>query len=81
MSGSDSFPTTLDHVDVLIVGAGIAGIAGIGLAYHLSTKQPGKTFAIVEARDAIGGTWQLRTVADPALQFTASTLKPAESVV
>lgn len=64
MSGSDSFPTTLDHVDVLIVGA---GIAGIGLAYHLSTKQPGKTFAIVEARDAIGGTWQLRTVARPGL--------------
>ena len=56
MSGSDSLPTTLDHVDVMIVGA---GISGIGLGCHLATKQPGRTFAIVEARDAIGGTWDL----------------------
>ncbi|WP_319456471.1 MULTISPECIES: NAD(P)/FAD-dependent oxidoreductase [unclassified Mycobacterium] len=48
--------TQLEHVDVLIVGA---GIAGIGLACHLSRKQPGRTFAVVEARDAIGGTWDL----------------------
>ena len=46
----------LGNVDVLVVGA---GIAGIGLAYHLSTRQPGRTFAVVEARDAIGGTWDL----------------------
>jgi cation diffusion facilitator CzcD-associated flavoprotein CzcO len=44
------------HVDVLIVGA---GISGIGAAYHLQDKQPGKTYAILEARDAIGGTWDL----------------------
>ena len=56
MSGSDSLPPTLDHVDVMIVGA---GISGIGLGCHLATKQPGRTFAIVEARDAIGGTWDL----------------------
>jgi len=42
--------------DVLIVGA---GISGIGTAYHLKTRAPGKTFAILEGRDAIGGTWDL----------------------
>lgn len=46
----------VDHVDVLIVGA---GISGIGAAYHLRTKLPGTTFALLEARDAIGGTWDL----------------------
>ncbi|MHB8689690.1 MAG: flavin-containing monooxygenase [Solirubrobacteraceae bacterium] len=45
-----------DHFDVLIVGA---GISGIGAACHLRQKAPGKTFAILEARDAIGGTWDL----------------------
>ena len=37
------------HLDVLIVGA---GISGIGAAYHLQTSCPGKTYAILEARDA-----------------------------
>lgn len=45
-----------DHVDVLIVGA---GVSGIGAAYHLQDKQPGKTYAILEARGAIGGTWDI----------------------
>jgi cation diffusion facilitator CzcD-associated flavoprotein CzcO len=49
-------PLTNDHVDVLIVGA---GISGIGAAYHLKTRLPHKTFTILEARDAIGGTWDL----------------------
>jgi monooxygenase len=44
------------HVDVLIVGA---GISGIGLGHHLVARQPGKTFAIVDSRDTIGGTWDL----------------------
>jgi monooxygenase len=44
------------HVDVLIVGA---GISGIGAARALEAQQPGKTYAILEARDAIGGTWDL----------------------
>jgi len=47
---------TAEHVDVLIVGA---GLSGIGSACHLQAKSPGKTFAILEARDAIGGTWDL----------------------
>jgi cation diffusion facilitator CzcD-associated flavoprotein CzcO len=45
-----------DHVDVLILGA---GLSGIGAACHLQTRCPDKTFAILEARDAIGGTWDL----------------------
>jgi cation diffusion facilitator CzcD-associated flavoprotein CzcO len=45
-----------EHVDVLIVGA---GLSGVGAACHLQTKCPGKTFAILEARDALGGTWDL----------------------
>jgi cation diffusion facilitator CzcD-associated flavoprotein CzcO len=47
---------TATDFDVLIVGA---GISGIGAAYHLKTKLPGKTFAILEGREAIGGTWDL----------------------
>lgn len=44
------------HFDVLIVGA---GLSGIGAGYHLTTACPKKTFAILEARDSIGGTWDL----------------------
>jgi monooxygenase len=46
----------LEHVDVLIVGA---GLSGIGAGYHLQDKRPGKSFAILEARDSLGGTWDL----------------------
>ena len=45
-----------EHIDVLIVGA---GISGVGAGYHLQANCPGKSFAILEARDAIGGTWDL----------------------
>jgi cation diffusion facilitator CzcD-associated flavoprotein CzcO len=51
-----STTTSLEHVDVLIVGA---GISGIGAAYYLQTEQPDKTYAILEARGATGGTWDL----------------------
>ena len=44
------------HFDVLIVGA---GLSGIGAAHHLQAALGGKTYAILEARDAIGGTWDL----------------------
>jgi monooxygenase len=44
------------HVDVLIVGA---GLSGIGAAYRLQTECPDRTYTILEARDAIGGTWDL----------------------
>ena len=42
--------------DLLIIGA---GISGIGSAVHFMEKCPGKSFAILEARDKIGGTWSL----------------------
>ena len=45
-----------EHVDVLIIGA---GLSGIGAACHLRADCPGKTFAILEAREALGGTWDL----------------------
>ena len=44
------------EIDVLIVGA---GLSGIGAAVHLQKRCPGKTYAILEAREAIGGTWDL----------------------
>ncbi|MGC4892734.1 flavin-containing monooxygenase [Micromonospora sp. DT31] len=45
-----------DHVDVLIVGA---GLSGIGAAVHLGRECPDKTYAVLEARGAVGGTWDL----------------------
>ncbi|MEZ4294911.1 MAG: NAD(P)/FAD-dependent oxidoreductase [Polyangiaceae bacterium] len=47
---------TSTDLDVIVVGA---GLSGIGAGYRLKTGCPGKTFAILEARDAIGGTWDL----------------------
>jgi cation diffusion facilitator CzcD-associated flavoprotein CzcO len=44
------------HVDVLVVGA---GISGIGAAYHLQSKCPDRSYAILERRESIGGTWDL----------------------
>src|SRR3984957_133683 len=44
------------HFDVLIIGA---GLSGIGAACHLVRKRPKTSFAILEARNAIGGTWDL----------------------
>ena len=44
------------HFDVVIVGA---GLSGIGAAYYLKTRCPDRSFAILESRDAIGGTWDL----------------------
>jgi cation diffusion facilitator CzcD-associated flavoprotein CzcO len=46
----------VEHLDVLIVGA---GLSGIGAACHLQAECPGKSFAILESRGAIGGTWDL----------------------
>ena len=45
-----------EHLDVLIVGA---GLSGIGAACHLQRDCPDRTYAILESRDAIGGTWDL----------------------
>jgi monooxygenase len=52
-SGPEAVP---EHVDVLIVGA---GLSGIGAACHVRERLPGRTLAILESRDALGGTWDL----------------------
>jgi cation diffusion facilitator CzcD-associated flavoprotein CzcO len=47
---------TPEHLDVLVVGAGISGICA---GYHLQRSCPDRSYAILEARDDIGGTWDL----------------------
>jgi len=49
-------PTAVEYVDVLVVGA---GISGIGAGRYLRVEHPSKSFAILEAREASGGTWDL----------------------
>jgi monooxygenase len=51
-----STPTPVEHLDVLIVGA---GLSGIGAAYYLQRDHPQRSFALLEAREATGGTWDL----------------------
>ncbi|MDQ0989324.1 NAD(P)/FAD-dependent oxidoreductase [Streptomyces sp. V3I7] len=48
--------SAVEHLDVLIIGA---GISGIGAGRYLKTELPSKSFAILEAREASGGTWDL----------------------
>ena len=45
-----------EHLDVLVIGA---GLSGIGAAHHLRVEAPWASYALLEARDAIGGTWDL----------------------
>jgi monooxygenase len=46
----------IEHLDVLIVGA---GLSGIGAAHHLQQAFPARSYAIFEAREELGGTWDL----------------------
>ena len=46
----------MEHFDVIIIGA---GLSGIGAARQLQEKSPSKSFAILEGRKTIGGTWDL----------------------
>lgn len=55
MNRKTDFTQSLD-AEVLIIGAGIAGISA---AYHLKKYRPNSTFIILEGRDDIGGTWSL----------------------
>lgn len=55
-NNTDAASAPAGHFDVLIVGA---GLSGIGAAYYLQTECAGKSYAILEGRDAIGGTWDL----------------------
>jgi monooxygenase len=45
-----------EHLDVVIVGAGISGVSA---AWHLQDRCPTKSYAILERRDDLGGTWDL----------------------
>src|SRR3546814_7012839 len=45
-----------EHVDVIIVGA---GLSGIGAARHLQTECPDRSYRVLESRSASGGTWDL----------------------
>ena len=47
---------TVEHFDVVVVGA---GISGIGAGYHLQTLCPERSYVILEGRDDLGGTWDL----------------------
>ncbi|MEY4656394.1 MAG: hypothetical protein RL073_621 [Actinomycetota bacterium] len=47
---------TSEHVDVVVVGA---GLSGIGAGYHLQTLCPDRSYVILEGRDSLGGTWDL----------------------
>ena len=46
----------VEHLDVLVVGA---GLSGVGAGYWLQTLCPSKSYAIIEARERKGGTWDL----------------------
>lgn len=46
----------MEHLDVLVVGA---GLSGIGAGVHLQQRCPGRSFAILEGRERLGGTWDL----------------------
>ena len=48
--------TRTEHVDVLVVGAGLSGVAA---GYYLQTLAPDRSYTILEARQTMGGTWDL----------------------
>jgi cation diffusion facilitator CzcD-associated flavoprotein CzcO len=58
LDSEKSTATAAEHFDVLIVGA---GIAGIGSAYHLQQQNPETRFVVLEAQSDFGGTWHVHT--------------------
>ena len=47
---------SIEHVDVVIVGAGLTGVSA---GYHLQTMSPDRSYVILEGRESLGGTWDL----------------------
>lgn len=81
----------VEELDVIIVGAGISGISA---AWHIQSRCPGRTYAVLEARDSLGGTWDLHRfpgVRSDVDMFTfgfrfrpwpdASTVSPRQSIL
>lgn len=66
-----------EEFDVVVIGAGISGIA---MAHHLSTRLPGTSFVVLEARADVGGTWDLFRYpgirSDSDLQTFGFTFRP-----
>ena len=56
MADGTAGKAAVEHFDVLIVGA---GLSGVGAAWHLQAEAPGRSYVILEGREAIGGTWDL----------------------
>lgn len=56
LTENPSDASRIEHLDLLIVGA---GISGIGCAYYLQRQHPQRSYTILEARERIGGTWDL----------------------
>ena len=52
--GTEHAEVPTEHVDVLVVGA---GISGIGAAYHLKERHPGRSYVVLDALESYGGTW------------------------
>ncbi len=46
----------VEQVDTLVLGAGLSGVAA---GYYLQKECPGTSYAILEMRDEVGGTWSL----------------------
>lgn len=57
-NATDDTGSAIEHVDVLIAGA---GISGIGAAYHLQQQCSGKSYIVLEALESFGGTWRMHT--------------------
>ena len=56
MTTSKAKEIPYEDLDVLIVGA---GISGLGMCYNLKKKRSHTSFAVIEGRENIGGTWDL----------------------
>ena len=67
----------VNHVDVLIVGA---GISGVGAAYHLQDQCPGKSYLILEAKDSFGGTWEKLGQSGDYISLAADVNKSADEL-
>jgi cation diffusion facilitator CzcD-associated flavoprotein CzcO len=55
-TGADVGPTAVEELDVVVIGAGLSGICA---GHHLQTAAPWASYAILEGRNAMGGTWDL----------------------